>query len=98
MYWLPSVVGFQTWPAAGGPFARDVHESVAMRATNQLASIDRKLRTLRQGVALREKPWRIPAMLNERYRLFGVWRSRIARGDMCRLRDALGDDKAGGQR
>lgn len=78
-------------------FARDVHESVAMRATNQLASIDRKLRTLRRGVALRGKPWRIPAMLNERYRLFGVWRSRIVRGDRCRLRDALGHDKAGGK-
>ena len=67
-------------------------------AANQLAAIERILRTPRHRLELRWTAWRIPAFLNERYRLLRLWRSRITRGDMCRLRDALGQEKTGGKR
>ena len=67
-------------------------------AADQFVATDRKLRTLRHWLEPRWSAWWIPAQLNERYRLLRLWRSRITRGDMCRLRDALGQENTGGKR
>lgn len=65
----------------------------------QLAEVDRKLRTLRHGPEPRLAARRIMALLDERDRLRGALpRTRILRRDRCRLRDAQGNDKSGGKR
>ena len=64
----------------------------------QLAAVDRKLRTLRCGPEPRLAARRIMELLDKRDRLRGALpRTRILRRDRCRLGDALDHDKAGGK-
>lgn len=65
----------------------------------QLAEVDRKLRTLRRGPEPRLAARRIMALLDERDRLRGALpRTRILRRDRCRISDASGRDNAGCKR